>query len=175
MKRAVILVLALLGGCDDMASQPKDAPYRASKLFPDGKAMQAPPEGTVARGDLAREAVLASRPAMTRALLDRGHERFEIYCTPCHGRVGDGEGPVVQRGFPHPPSYHQPRLRDAPDSHFIDVISNGYGAMYGYGDRVRPADRWAIVAYIRALQFSQNAPVAGLSQSARRALDGATP
>jgi mono/diheme cytochrome c family protein len=175
MKRAAVLVLALLGGCDEMANQPKDAPYRASTLFPDGKAMQAPPEGTVARGDLANEAMLVTRPAMTQALLERGRERFEIFCTPCHGRLGNGEGPIVQRGFPPPPSYHQPRLREAPDAHFIDVISNGYGAMYGYGDRVRPADRWAIVAYIRALQLSQNAKVADLPVPARGAIDGAPP
>ena len=175
MKRAAMLLLALLGGCDEMANQPKDTPYRASNLFPDGKAMQAPPEGTVARGDLAYDAAIVKRPAMTRALLDRGRERFDIFCAPCHGRLGDGEGPVVQRGFPAPPSYHQPRLREAPDSHFIDVISNGYGAMYGYGDRVRPADRWAIVGYIRALQLSQNAKAADLPESARRALDGSAP
>jgi len=95
---------------------------------------------------------------LTRALLQRGQERFEIYCAPCHGRSGNGDGMIVRRGFPAPPSYHTDRLRNAPDSHFYQVISNGYGVMYPYADRVDPRDRWAIVAYIRALQLSQHAP-----------------
>jgi len=90
-------------------------------------------------------------------LLSRGRERFDIYCSPCHSPVGDGDGRVVRRGFPAPPSYHSERLRNAPDSHFYAVITNGYGAMYSYASRVPPADRWAIVAYIRALQLSQHA------------------
>jgi mono/diheme cytochrome c family protein len=93
----------------------------------------------------------------TLAILERGRERFDIYCAPCHGRSGDGAGMIVQRGFPAPPSYHTAKLRNAPDGHFYQVISHGYGAMYPYADRVAPADRWAIVDYIRALQFSQNA------------------
>ena len=95
---------------------------------------------------------------LTRALLQRGQERFEIYCAPCHDRSGNGDGMIVRRGFPAPPSYHTDRLRNAPDSHFYQVISNGYGVMYPYADRVDPRDRWAIVAYIRALQLSQHAP-----------------
>lgn len=94
---------------------------------------------------------------MTRALLVRGQQRYDIYCAPCHGRSGDGAGMVVQRGFPAPPSYHTDRLRNAPDSHFYQVISDGYGVMYPYADRIAPPDRWAIVAYIRALQLSQHA------------------
>ncbi len=94
---------------------------------------------------------------VTKALLTRGQQRFEIYCAPCHGRSGDGAGMVVQRGFPAPPSYHTDRLRHAPDSHFYQVISDGYGVMYPYADRINPHDRWAIVAYIRALQLSQHA------------------
>jgi mono/diheme cytochrome c family protein len=92
-------------------------------------------------------------------LLKRGQERFEIYCVPCHSPVGDGDGFVTRRGFPHPPSYHIARLRQAPDRHFYDVMTDGYGIMYSYGDRVTPEDRWAIVAYIRALQRSQGATV----------------
>jgi mono/diheme cytochrome c family protein len=94
---------------------------------------------------------------ITAQLLHRGRERFDIYCSPCHSPVGDGDGRVVRRGFPAPPSYHSERLRNAPDSHFYAVITNGYGAMYSYASRVPPADRWAIVAYIRALQLSQHA------------------
>ena len=93
----------------------------------------------------------------TKALLIRGRQRFDIYCAPCHGRSGDGAGMIVQRGFPAPPSYHTDRMRDAPDSHFYQVISDGYGVMYPYADRITPHDRWAIVAYIRALQLSQHA------------------
>jgi mono/diheme cytochrome c family protein len=94
---------------------------------------------------------------LTKALLMRGQQRFDIYCAPCHGRSGDGAGMIVQRGFPAPPSYHTDRMRQAPDSHFYQVISDGYGVMYPYADRITPHDRWAIVAYIRALQLSQHA------------------
>lgn len=97
---------------------------------------------------------------VTMQLLQRGQERFQIYCEPCHSPLGDGDGMVARRGFPHPPSYHIERLRAAPDRHFYDVITNGYGIMYSYGDRVTPEDRWAIVAYIRALQRSQGARLA---------------
>lgn len=105
----------------------------------------------------------ASRPIpvnplpVTMPLLRRGQERFNIYCAPCHGRSGDGAGMIAQRGFPAPPSYHTDKLRHAPDGHFYRVISNGYGVMYPYADRIAPADRWAILAYIRALQLSQHA------------------
>ena len=92
---------------------------------------------------------------ITMRLLQRGRERFQIYCEPCHSPLGDGDGMIARRGFPHPPSYHIARLRAAPDRHFYDVITNGYGIMYSYADRVAPEDRWAIVAYIRALQRSQ--------------------
>ena len=95
---------------------------------------------------------------VTLALLERGQQRFDIYCAPCHGLSGNGDGMIVRRGFPAPPSYHTDRLRNAPDSHFYQVISHGYGVMYPYADRIDPHDRWAIVAYIRALQLSQHAP-----------------
>jgi mono/diheme cytochrome c family protein len=96
-------------------------------------------------------------------LLARGRDRFNIYCAPCHSQAGDGDGMIVHRGFPAPPSYHTDRLRNAPDSHFFDVITRGYGVMYPYADRIAPEDRWAITAYIRALQLSQHAPVSLLS------------
>jgi len=104
---------------------------------------------------------------VTLALLERGQQRYEIHCVPCHSPVGDGDGMIARRGFPHPPSYHIDRLRRAPDRHFYDVISNGYGVMYAYGDRVSPQDRWAIVAYIRALQRSQGARLAAVEGTAR--------
>jgi mono/diheme cytochrome c family protein len=109
-------------------------------------------------------------PPLSLALLQRGQERFRIYCTPCHSELGDGNGMIVQRGFPHPPSYHIQRLREAPTQHFYDVISHGYGAMYSFAGRVAPDDRWAIAAYIRALQLSQHAPMQDLPAADRQAL-----
>jgi hypothetical protein len=114
-----------------------------------------------------------SLPPVTPQLLARGHERFDIFCAPCHSVVGDGDGMVARRGFPHPPSFHTDRLRSASDAHFYAVITYGYGAMYSYATRVEPADRIAIVAYIRALQLSQHAPVARLSDHDRAQLLGA--
>jgi mono/diheme cytochrome c family protein len=105
-------------------------------------------------------------------LLQRGRQRYDIYCSPCHGLTGDGDGMVVRRGFIHPPTYHSDRLRNAPDSHFYDVITSGYGAMFPYADRVTREDRWAIVAYIRALQLSEHAPVSALQPAERARLEG---
>ena len=105
---------------------------------------------------------------MTLALLERGHERFEIACAPCHGRAGDGHGIIVERGFPAPPAFHIDRLRAAPVQHFYDVITHGYGAMFAYADRVVPRDRWAIAAYIRALQASGNAKLADVPAAKRQ-------
>jgi mono/diheme cytochrome c family protein len=112
-------------------------------------------EGKTADGKL----VETVPQAVTHEQLQRGRERFDIYCSVCHGRTGDGKGMIVQRGFPAPPSYHTARLRTAPIGHFYDVITNGYGVMYSYAARVEPADRWAIAEYIRALQLAQNATV----------------
>ena len=178
------LLLLLLSGCErvmrDMYEQPRLDPGEPSTLFPNGKASRAPVPGTVLRamGDLAAtssgrrgEREVAERvaayeattlPPVTEQLLRRGQQRYTIYCLPCHSPVGDGDGPVVRRGFPAPPSYHQPRLREAPDRYFFEVITHGYGVMVPYADRVTPEDRWAIVAYIRALQLSQHAPAAVL-------------
>lgn len=111
---------------------------------------------------------------ITPELLARGRERFNIYCAPCHSRVGDGDGMIARRGFPSPPSYHTDALRNAPDRHFYQVISDGYGVMYPYADRVDPHDRWAIVAYIRALQLSQHAPASVLTMQDLAKLKGAT-
>jgi mono/diheme cytochrome c family protein len=107
---------------------------------------------------------------ITPKLLARGRERFDIYCAPCHGYAGRGDGMVARRGFPHPPSYHIDRLREAPDMHFIDVMTHGYGVMYPYADRISRADRWAIVAYIRALQLSQHARLEDVPEKERAAL-----
>lgn len=161
---AVMLASALLAGCtrSNMDSQPKYHEYESGKLFRDGKVLQTPVPGTVARGDLARSDETKQRPALTEALLARGREQFDVFCQPCHDRTGSGRGIVVQRGFPQPPSFDDEKLRAADDQHFFDVITNGYGAMYAHRDRIRPRDRWAIVAYIRALQLSQHATLADL-------------
>jgi mono/diheme cytochrome c family protein len=116
------------------------------------------------------EPLYANPLPLTSALLDRGRERFNIYCAPCHSMAGDGDGMIARRGFPAPPSYHTDRLRNAADSHFYQVITNGYGVMYSYADRIAPQDRWAIVAYIRALQLSQHAPASLLSGDDRQKL-----
>jgi mono/diheme cytochrome c family protein len=154
-----------------MDSQPKYHQYEKGELFSSGTVLQQPPPGSVARGDLAREAQIKQKPKVDAALLARGRERFEIYCTPCHDRTGRGDGIVVQRGMPKPPSYHDARLRAAPDQHYFDVITNGYGAMYSYADRVSPRDCWAIVAYIRALQLSQHATLSDVPADKRAELD----
>lgn len=196
MMRAFILILSLLAGCEkarqDMYDQPKYKPMAPSTMFADGSSARTPPPGSVphargpfsgsSSGQLGDDAVARQQDALaaraipypiTPQLLKRGQERFDIYCMPCHSPVGDGDGRVVRRGFPAPPTYHQDRLRNAPDRHFFDVITNGYGIMYSYADRVEPADRWAIVAYIRALQLSQHAPAAALSEEQRARLAGA--
>ena len=153
--RSILLMTALaLPACHQnltMSDQKKLAEWERSSVFRNGKVLQAPPEGSVSREqDLAN--VLAEKPPMSLALVQRGRERFNIFCSECHGYGGDADGMVVQRGFPRPPSFHELRLVNAPDEHFVDVITHGYGAMYSYADRVPPADRWAIAAYIRALQ-----------------------
>lgn len=160
--RAGMLLLALLlilPGCDDMSNQPKQKVY--SPAVGPAKA----PSGTVEYQDKPVQA-----PPVTLALLQRGQERFRIYCTPCHSEIGDGRGMIVQRGFPPPPSYHIDRLREVPVQHFFDVITNGHGAMYSFSNRVQPADRWAIAAYIRALQRSQNATLADMPLDQRELL-----
>jgi mono/diheme cytochrome c family protein len=151
-------------GCtrSNMDSQPKYHEYEPGGLFRNGRVLQAPVPGTVARGDLARADEAKQRPAVTAELLARGREQYDVFCAPCHDRVGTGNGIVVQRGMPRPQSLHDEQMRAADDQHFYDVISNGYGVMYAHGDRVRPRDRWAIVAYIRALQLSRHAVIADL-------------
>ena len=135
-----------------MRLQPKFRTFRGAALWHDGTTARSPPDHTVARGDIARDEATTIRPPVTQALLNRGEERYNIYCSPCHGLAGMGDGMVVQRGFPPPPSFQSPRLRAASAEHVVDVITNGYGVMYSYAARVEPADRWAVAAYVRALQ-----------------------
>lgn len=154
MRRALIIPVLLLGACHQnltMSDQRKLDEYERSTVFRNGKVLQSPPPGSVSREQGLND-VLAEKPPMTLALVQRGRERFNIFCSECHGPTGDADGMVVQRGFPRPPSFHEARLVNAPDEHFVDVITNGHGVMYSYVDRVPPADRWAITAYIRALQ-----------------------
>jgi REP element-mobilizing transposase RayT/mono/diheme cytochrome c family protein len=152
----------------DMYNQPKAKPLSESIFFKDGTNARQIPLHTVARGDaredsgfftgLTNGTLLTQLPLkLTPELLTRGRERYDIYCSMCHGRSGNGTGMIVQRGFPPPPSYHIDRLRNAPIGHFYEVITNGYGVMYSYANRIEPADRWAIAAYMRALQLSHNA------------------
>jgi mono/diheme cytochrome c family protein len=151
----------LLVGCDlSMTQQNKYDTYTPAALWPDDTSARPLPAHTVAQGDLARDAAKRNPPPVTPALLKRGRERFGIYCSPCHGLSGDGDGIIVQRGFPAPPSYHSAKLLAAPASHIFDVVTHGYGAMYPYADRVDPNDRWAIIAYIRALQLQRHATIA---------------
>jgi len=167
---AALAALGAIGCRQDMHDQPKLQPLERSDFFSDGRASRPPVDGAVARGELRDDTHLytgfvdgelaeAFPFAVTREVVDRGHQRFDIFCSPCHGRIGDGQGTVVQRGFQRPPSYHIERLRQAPVGHFYNVIANGKGRMYSFNDRIQPNDRWAIVAYIRALQVSQNVSV----------------
>ena len=179
------LALALfVSGCrQDMHNQPKLRPYRSSDFFADQSGFRQIPAHTVARGTLVEDALLATgRLAdgsmtdqiplpMTRALLLRGQERFNIFCSPCHGALGDGRGMVVQRGYKQPTSYHDPRLREASVGYFFDVMTNGFGVMSSYAPQVPVEDRWAIAAYIRALQLSQNVDAATLAPAERARLD----
>ena len=153
-----------LAACDNMANQPKrlpyELPYGAEANWP-----ALPPPDIVARDEKP-----VPVPPVTMALFERGQQRFDIYCAPCHSKIGDGRGMIVQRGFPQPPSYYLARLRDAPNQHFYHVITHGYGAMYSYADRVGAEDRWAIVAYIRALQASASAQIADVPPDKRQTL-----
>ncbi len=180
-----VLALALAACRNDMHRQAKTIPLRESKFFADGSSARPLPEGVVARGFLRDDAalyrgmgpdgkfVLDLPVPLTRELLLRGRERFNIFCSPCHGRTGDGQGMIVQRGFKNPPSYHIDRLRNERAGYFFDVMTNGFGQMSGYAAQVPPEDRWAIAAYIRTLQISQNVPVAQLTPDQRAALERA--
>ena len=180
----ILFFAALLTGCrQDMQDQPKYIPLRPSDFFDDGRSARPLIEGTVARGHLDDDAAFYTGKGpdgkfvntfpfpVTKEVLDRGQQRFNIYCSPCHDRLGMGDGKIVRRGFRHPPSYHIDRLRQVPNGYIYDVITNGFGAMPDYAAQVQPRDRWAIVAYIRALQLSQNAPLSDVPADARAQLN----
>jgi len=172
--------IAVLAGCrQDMHNQPKYKPLRETVYYPDGRSARPLVAGTVARGQLRAEAgfytglgpnqqpVTTLPFPLTRKVLERGRERYNIYCAPCHAEVGDGNGMIVQRGYLRPPSLHDERLRRAPLGHFVDVMTNGLGGMPDYSEQVSPEDRWSIAAYIRALQLSQNATMAEVPEDQR--------
>src|SRR6202047_3094578 len=169
----------LLAGCSlkqDMALQPKNRPLSPSDFFTDGRSERPLVENTVVRGSFADDALFVAKESnnfplpVTQELLERGEGRYKIFCTPCHGLQGDGNGMIAMRGMKHPPSYHQDRLREVPNGYIYDVITNGFGAMFGYSAQIPPRDRWAIVAYLRALQLSRNAPVGQLPAELREKL-----
>ncbi len=175
-------VVSLAGCRQDMHNQPKYIPLRPSEFFGDGRSERPLIEDTVARGHLdADTAFYTGKTAdgkeldafpfpVTKDVILRGQERFNVYCSPCHSRAGNGEGMIVQRGYRHPPTYHQDRLRQAPPGHFFDVMTNGFGAMPDYAAQIPVRDRWCIVAYIRALQLSQNASINDVPPEARAQL-----
>ncbi|AMV40895.1 hypothetical protein VT85_25905 (plasmid) [Planctomyces sp. SH-PL62] len=187
---ALAALLAVAPGCTDMYDQPRYEAYEASPLFADGASSRPLVVGTVPRDDVRnlpavedRELLLTglrdglpSRTApfpVDRAVLERGRQRYDVFCAPCHSPTGDGRGVIVQRGFTPPPKYTEQRLVDAPLGHFFQVITHGHGAMYSFAARVAPQDRWAIAAYIRALQLSQDAKAAELPQEDQSRLEEA--
>ena len=185
--RRLLLVLPLsalaAAGCrQDMHDQPKYKPLRESEIFADKRSARPLVEGTIARGTLREDAVfftgkdaqvfVGELPAkLTPQLLERGRTEFQVFCSPCHGRTGRGDGMIVQRGFKKPSSYHVDRLRQMPIGYFYDVITVGFGAMPDYAAQIVPADRWAIAAYVRALQYSQYAPAADVPPEKRHLLE----
>ena len=180
------LALLLVGCRMDMHEQPKYLPYEPTTFFDDGRSERPVVPGTVARGQLRLDELLYTGKEngvlsnkfpfpITRADLERGRQRYNIYCTPCHDYTGSGQGIVVQRGFPSPPSYHIDRIRQAPVGHFFDVMTSGYGSMYSYASRIEPEDRWRIAAYIRVLQLSEHSTVQDVPESERQKLTEQNP
>jgi mono/diheme cytochrome c family protein len=178
-----LLMILLLSGCrQGMYNQPKAKPLRKNNLFLDQSSARPIPPNTVARGDLQlNDAFYTGKIAdrlidfipiqITEENLMRGKERFNIYCSVCHGQTGEGNGMIVQRGFPPPPTFHSERLRSVPNGHIYDVITHGYGVMYSYASRINPNDRWCIVAYLRVLQLSHNVSIKDLSSEEQKELD----
>ena len=182
--RFVLLALLVVGCRQKMSYQPRYDPLEPSDFFADHMAARPRIVGTVARGELSTNPFMDTGKIggadgdgfpmpVTQQVLDRGEERFNIYCSPCHGRAGDGNGMIPSRGFRHPPSFHTDVLRTAKTGHFFDVMTNGFGSMPTYAPQVPVSDRWAIVAYIRALQLSQNATMAQVPADKRAQLGGA--
>jgi len=174
---ALAIALMSLTACrQKMADQPAYRPLQPSASFSDGTSARLFPAGTIARGsipvakDIGEEATLPY--ALTREVLERGKNRFNIFCSPCHGEAGDAQGIIVLRGLRHgPPSFHIDRLRQAPLGHFVDVISNGFGGMADYSVQISYRDRWAVAAYIRVLQYSQYSPIGNLPAAERQRLE----
>jgi mono/diheme cytochrome c family protein len=177
------LLLAMTACRQKMSNQPKYDPLEPSDFFADGMSARPRIPGTVARGELPLEGFLVTGKIgaaegdgfpfpVTTAVMDRGQERFNIYCSPCHGRAGDGNGMIPSRGLRHPPSFHTEALRSAKTGHFFDVMTNGFGAMPTYAPQIPVNDRWAIIAYIRALQLSHNGAVNDLPPAQRAQLSG---
>jgi mono/diheme cytochrome c family protein len=182
----VFFFLVVTGCRQQMADQPRYKPLAKSAFFGDDRSARPMEPGTVAQGQLRADerfytgksggGLVATLPvSLTKELLARGQDRFNIFCSPCHDRTGSGNGMVVQRGYRRPTSYHIERLRQAPIGHFFDVITNGFGSMPDYSQQVPPDDRWAITAFIRALQLSQNATLADVPPEARQQLEGKKP
>jgi len=184
-RRAAVLVLGVgLAACrQDMHDAPRYEPLEASAFFANGQSARMPVANTVARGmlhdddELLYTGKVNGTPAnlfpmaVTSAVMARGQERFNVFCSPCHGPTGEGNGMIVQRGFRKPPSFHDDRLRNAAAGYFFDVMTHGFGAMQDYASQVPVADRWAIAAYIRALQLSQRATIADVPADRRADLD----
>lgn len=179
---ASALLLTLAACRQDMHDQPKYRGFRGSDFFADGQSARPLPANTVARGHLNEDTMLMTGKdgavdtavfpfPVTEQVMARGQERFNIYCSPCHGQTGMGDGMIVRRGYRRPPAFSDERLRNAPVGHFFDVISNGFGAMPDYQTQVAVADRWAIAAYIRALQTSAYAPLDAVAPADRGRLD----
>jgi mono/diheme cytochrome c family protein len=161
----------------DMANQPKNRPLSPSDFFTDGRSERPLLENTVAHGSIADDELVVAKDStafpvrVNEELLIRGQQRYGIFCTPCHGLQGDGNGMAAMRGMKHPPSYHDDRLRKSPNGYFFDAITNGFGGMLGYSAQIPPRDRWAIVAYVRALQLSRNAKVSDLPAELKQKLE----
>jgi mono/diheme cytochrome c family protein len=188
---AVCLLSLTAAGCrQNMHNQNKLEPYEASAFFADGQGSRPTPAGTVPRNAYGEEiapytglvvtpappmqtsqAMTTTAPPVTMELLRRGQQRYNIFCSPCHGRTGDGLGMIVRRGYKQPPSFHDPRLRSAPADHFVTTMTEGFGVMPSYAEEVSLQDRWAIAAYIRALQYSQNAHLADIPADRRQAVE----
>jgi mono/diheme cytochrome c family protein len=180
---AFTIVMAMMSGCHlDMYDQPKFKPLSANPFFADSMASRPLVEGTVARGDAERDELLYTgkingRVAdvfpfpITRDVLARGQDRYNVFCSPCHSKLGDGRGMIVQRGFPAPASYHADSIRSKPVGFYFDVITNGYGKMFNYASSVSVRDRWAVIAYIRALQESRRVRISELPPDERKRLE----
>ena len=182
----IVLMFGAFGCRQDMHDQPRYKPLAESDFFGDRRSARPQVEGTVARGDLRENTprntgrtgnvLVSTNPLpLSRALVQRGQDRYRIFCTPCHGYAGRGDGLIVQRGYRRPASFHDPRLQGEPDGYFFDVMTNGFGAMPDYAAQISVDDRWAIVAYVRALQLSENATLKDVPSGDRAKLENPQP